>query len=112
MNLIKNLKALFATMHVQHERLSIWAMVAVIAAFSGQAQAANKVTRMICDFKAYFFEGELIWAIGGLALTAAGVWWFLDDDSKVKGKLLGVIAMMIFIFAVPEIITKMGGVSC
>ncbi len=96
----------------KQERFTVWLMVGLMGVFSGQVHAANKITQAICDFKNYFFEGALIGAIGALAVTAALVWWLMDDDSKIKGKILGIIAVLFLIAAVPEMMAKFGWASC
>jgi hypothetical protein len=108
----ENVKTAVAAAKSKQERMAVWAMVSVLGVFSGQANAANRITQAICDFKNYFFEGALIGAVGALAVTAALVWWLMDDDSKIKGKILGIIAVLFLIAAVPEMMAKFGWASC
>lgn len=111
-SLFKNARTVAAALQSRKERLTIWTAVAAIGVFSGQAHAANKITQAICDFKNYFFEGALVAAIGALAITAGLVWWLLDDDSKIKGKILGIIAVLFLITSIPELMTKLGWAAC
>jgi hypothetical protein len=111
-SLIDNIKTALVAVKAKQERMAVWATVGLMGVFSGQAHAANRITQAICDFKNYFFEGALIGAIGALAVTAALVWWLMDDDSKIKGKILGIITVLFLIAAVPEMMAKFGWASC
>jgi hypothetical protein len=88
------------------------ALIAALLSASGSAVAANRITQAICDVKNYLFEGAFIAAVGGFALTAALVWYLMDDDSKIKGKILTTLIVLMAIAAVPELLSKFGYGAC
>jgi ascorbate-specific PTS system EIIC-type component UlaA len=116
MKLIQSLLAkVTQTKHklVQHQqRLATWIAIASIGLFSGQANAAGKIAQMICTFKNQFFDNALIGAVFVFAGIALAIYKMMDDDDKIKSKLLGLFAMLALISALPEIAVQLGFASC
>lgn len=94
------------------EHVTFWLMMGILASFSGQASAANKLSQMICSFKNQFFDSALIGAVFIFAGIAVALYKMMDDDSKVKGQLIGLFAMLALIAALPEIAGYLGYAAC
>jgi hydrogenase/urease accessory protein HupE len=110
--LIENVKLALVAAKAKQERMAVWATVGVMGVFSGQAHAANFITKTICDLKNYVFEDALIGACATLFISSALVMYYVEDDNKLKGKIVGALLILGAFAGLAELLSRTRFASC
>ncbi len=116
MNLIKavfaRLAELFAKAVTATQNLTLWLVLAATASFSTQANAANLITKMICDLKSYVFEDALVGACAALFISSVLVMYYVNEDNKLKGQIVGALLILAAFAGIGELLSRTRFAAC